>query len=1194
MVPIAIVGVSALLPGANNVLKFWRNVVQKKDLIREVPPTHWSIDDYYDPDPATPDKSYCKRGAFLDPVDFDYREFGIPPNNLNATDTTQLLALIAAKHVLDDATNGNYASMDLSRVGVILGVTNAQELSTYVSARLQTPVLAKSLHKHGIDDALAQEICDTFKSAYVSIQENTFPGLLGNIVAGRIANRFNLGGTNCVVDAACASSLAGLAMAAYELSLHKCDMMITGGADTLNDPFSYVCFSKTPALSLTGDCRPFSQDADGILLGEGLAFFVLKRLDDAERDGDQIYAVIKGIGSASDGRSKSIYAPVAEGQSNAILNAYQSAGYTPDTVELIEAHGTATKAGDVAEFNGLRMAFQHAGDQRKNDCAIGSIKSQIGHTKGAAGAASLLKTVLALHHKVLPPSIKINQVNPQLQTENTPFYFNSETRPWINGHAHPRRAGVSSFGFGGTNFHVTVEEYLGPGKRPRLLPAWTDELIVFSADTPENLLKIIITMRDEVPDNDDYLTYIARTSQLQINTDLPVRLAIVASNNDDLRKKLAASIQHIKQSSQITLMSAQGIYYSQVNDKTAKIAFLFPGQGSQYVNMGKDITSTFSPVRHVWDEFAKSESTPDNRLAKIVFPNPVFNENNRIALEKTLTATENAQPALGLTNIAMFTLIKCMAIKPDYIAGHSFGEIAALCAAGAYHADDMMRIAKKRGEVMALAGKNNEPGAMLAVVCSPDEISSLLAEMELPVTIANYNSPKQITLSGSVQAINTACEKFNERKITCYKLPVSGAFHSRWMEPYAGEFLEFLQTIPANECQTPVYSNATGEVYTSTDSIKQTLAQQLYQPVQFQKIIESMYENGVRIFVETGPGSVLTKLVQQCLPDKPIHTIALDKKGENGITQLWNGLAKLFIAGVNPDFNVVWSEYTEIESPAITEPNPYAVKITGTCNGKPYPEIFENINNETEIKVQEIERYQPVKEVNTVMTQVKNNAIDSSIIQNTKLQLFERFQQQTSDVQNTYQKLMLESHLTYLKTTENTLNALLGMGTDLQTNHTTLVTENVINGNLFSRSSTEEHHQIAAPNNDSLDNSLLTYYNAEPESVSSTPKLNVITTAPSINLSDESQIKTILLKTISEKTGYPVDMLNMDMSLEADLGIDSIKRVEILAGLQEHMPNMPEADPAMISTLRTLNEISRFISDAHAGADQKKSNIGDR
>ena len=330
--PFAVVGVSALFPGSTDTTGFWRDILAGTDLIDDVPPGHWLIEDYYDPDPSAPDKTYGRRGGFLGEVDFDALGFGVPPNLMPSTDTSQLLALIVAQRVLQDAAGEQFESMDRAAISVILGVTSAQELYGTMVSRLQRPVWAKALRESGLPESQVEDVCQRIADSYVPWQESSFPGLLGNVVAGRIANRLDLGGTNCVTDAACASTFSALSMAVNELYLGDSDLVITGGVDAMNDILMFMCFSKTPALSATGDCRPFSDQADGTLLGEGLGMVALKRLEDAERDGDRIYALIRGVGTSSDGRSKSVYAPVAEGQASSLRRAYRSAGYSPSTV----------------------------------------------------------------------------------------------------------------------------------------------------------------------------------------------------------------------------------------------------------------------------------------------------------------------------------------------------------------------------------------------------------------------------------------------------------------------------------------------------------------------------------------------------------------------------------------------------------------------------------------------------------------------------------------------------------------------------------------------------------------------------------------------------------------------------------------------------------------------------------------------
>ncbi|MFU8806293.1 MAG: beta-ketoacyl synthase N-terminal-like domain-containing protein, partial [Bradymonadaceae bacterium] len=602
-VPVAIIGASALFPGSINASGFWRNILAGTDLITDVPETHWLIEDYYDSDPKAEDKTYCKRGGFLPDVDFDPVAFGIPPTAMPSTDTAQLLALVVARQVLEDAFDAQFQTMDKERMSVILGVTAGQELLLQAASRLQRPQWLNGLRESGISGAEADAICDRIANQYVGWQESTFPGLLGNVVAGRIANRFDLGGTNCITDAACASSLSALAMGLNELYLGYSDVVITGGVDCFNDIFMYMCFSKTPALSPTGDCRPFSDQADGTLMGEGLGMFAMKRLDDAERDGDRIYAVVRGLGSSSDGRAKSVYAPLPEGQARAINRAYERAGYEPRTVELMEAHGTATKAGDLAELQGLCLAFETE-EEGRQWCALGSIKSQIGHTKAAAGAAGLFKIVMALHHKVLPPTIKVARPSDKIDFEESPFYVNTEARPWIRDAQHPRRASISSFGFGGSNYHVALEEYTGEGHRAHRIRQRPVELVALSAASVADLLSAGRELAGEsskwTNPTGDLLSFLAKSTQERFDASAPARLALIASSEAELAQRLADALNRIEADPTESFTLPTGVAFG-VGPRQGKLAMLFPGQGSQYVGMGSDLAMAFDSARDVWD-----------------------------------------------------------------------------------------------------------------------------------------------------------------------------------------------------------------------------------------------------------------------------------------------------------------------------------------------------------------------------------------------------------------------------------------------------------------------------------------------------------------------------------------------------------------------------------------------------------------
>ncbi|MGK4007322.1 SDR family NAD(P)-dependent oxidoreductase [Sorangium sp. So ce1036] len=929
--PIAVVGVSAIFPGSLDAHGFWRDILAGTDLITEVPETHWLVEDYYDPDPSAPDRTYAKRGAFLKDVPFDPLEWGVPPSIVPATDTTQLLALIVAKRVLEDAAGGQFESMSRERMSVILGVTSAQELLASMVSRIQRPVWAKALRELGYPEDEVARACEKIASSYVPWQESSFPGLLGNVVAGRIANRLDLGGTNCVTDAACASSLSAMSMAVNELALGQSDLVIAGGCDTMNDAFMYMCFSKTPALSRSGDCRPFSDKADGTLLGEGIGMVALKRLDDAERDGDRIYAVIKGIGASSDGRSKSVYAPVPEGQARALRRAYAVAGYGAETVELMEAHGTGTKAGDAAEFEGLRAMFDESGRADRQWCALGSVKSQIGHTKAAAGAAGLFKAVMALHHKVLPPTIKVDRPNPKLEIEKTPFYINTEARPWVRAGDHPRRASVSSFGFGGSNFHVALEEYTGAAPRALRVRSFPAELVLLSADTPAALADRARALAKDAAAPES-LRFFARESVLAFDGARPLRLGLVATDEADLRRKLEQVAAHLgerpEQALDAPLVRCAG------GEAPGQVAFLFPGQGSQYPGMGADVVMAFDPAREAWDG-AAGVAIADVPLHEVVFPRPVFSDEDRRAQEERLRETRWAQPAIGATSLAHLALLSALGVRADALAGHSFGEITALHAAGALSAADLLRVARRRGELMGAASASSARGAMIAVPRSIDEVRALgLGE----VVVANHNGPKQVVLSGAVEAIEAAEARLRGLGIQARRLDVSAAFHSPLVSEASAPFREFLGGIAVGAPSAPVFSNAEIEPYPGGgDAARDRLARQLAQPVRFVEEIERMYAAGVRTFVEVGPGSVLTNLVGDILSGRPHRAVALDRRGKHGVVSLFDAVARLAVAGVPLDARVLWDGFAAPGDPRAVSKPKLVLSINGSNYGKPYP-----------------------------------------------------------------------------------------------------------------------------------------------------------------------------------------------------------------------------------------------------------------
>ncbi|MDQ3263751.1 MAG: SDR family NAD(P)-dependent oxidoreductase [Myxococcota bacterium] len=1233
--PIAVVGVSALFPGSVDKDGFWRDILSGRDLLTDVPATHWLIEDYYDADPKARDKTYARRGGFLPEVDFDPMAWGIPPSIVPATDTAQLLSLIVAQQVLEDACGSQFKQLPRDRISVILGVTSAQELLGSMVSRLQRPVWVKALREMGLPEVQVVEAAERIASHYVEWQESTFPGVLGNVVAGRIANRLDLGGTNCVTDAACASSFSALAMAVSELRLGQSDLVITGGADTMNDIFMYVCFSKTPALSPTGDCRPFSDKADGTMLGEGIGMVALKRLADAERDGDRIYAVVKGVGSSSDGRAKSVYAPVPEGQASALRRAYEQAGYSPDTVELVEAHGTGTHAGDAAEFEGLRQVFDATGREDRGWCALGSVKSQVGHTKAAAGAAGLFKVVMALHHKVLPPTIKVDRPAPSLAIERSPFYLNATPRPWLRSAHHPRRASVSAFGFGGSNFHLTLEEYAGPAPRPARVRPVGGELVLLSGQGAEAVAEQCRALARDA-DQEGMLAFLARSTQEAFDAGAPARLAIFVESPQMLGRKLTLAAEQLAHGKEFSLPG--GIDFA-LGAPAGPVAFLFPGQGSQYLRMGADLAMGLEPAQRAWERAVAVPLGAPQRLDAVVFPKAAFEDAAREAQQETLTATEWAQPAIGAMSLALLEVLEELGVKPAALAGHSFGEATALCAAGALSKDDFLRVARKRGELMKEAAR--VPGAMTSVSGRREELEPLLAEWRSDVVVANHNSPNQLVLAGTVEAITEVEQRLGERGVAFSRLNVATAFHSPLVSPASIPFRKFLSGIEIGATGVDVLGTASAAPYPSSpDAIRDTLAQQLAAPVRFVDQIEALYARGSRVFVEVGPGRVLTGLVGHILKKRPHRAIPLDRRGGAGFETLGQGLALLSVSGVPVDYRRLWANYAPAQDPRTRKKPAMTLKINGSSYGKPYPPAAgasvlpkpnllppaptasaaprtttpetAPMSASTPLPPPPASGVEPSPSFSlTPLPQVDSNLALAWV------QAFQDSQRQTAEAHAAFQRAMTESHTAFLRSADQSLQglaALLGRGAGLSSG---LHGSPPLPSGQPAASASHPTVQPLAPGVPPRQQPLAVQPMphpfaaqptlqplAMPQPMSQPPAAYAMQPAPSSAQParapaavapasvgapahattssgapglTSAELESLLVGVVAEKTGYPQEMIGLDMDLEADLGVDSIKRVQILAATLERAPGLPEVGANKMAALRTLREILSLL-----------------
>jgi polyketide-type polyunsaturated fatty acid synthase PfaA len=842
--PIAIVGLAGLFPQARDHREYWRNIVEARDCTTEVPADRWDVADHYDPDPAVPDKTYARRGGFVPDVEFDPLEFGLPPTHLGVTSTLQTLGLLVARDLLRDAGALGSAWYDPARTGVVLGVTGPVQLTHPLAARLSTPILKEVVRSCGLTDADAEAIADRYTAAFAPWEENTFPGLLGNVTAGRVANRLGLGGMNSTVDAACAASLSAVRVAIAELVDGRADMMITGGCDTENSIFMYLCFSKTGALSRQDRIRPFDRSADGTLLGEGIGMLALKRLADAERDGDRIYSVIRGIGSSSDGRAKSIYSPRVEGQRLALERAYADADCSPASVELFEAHATGTAVGDTTELTALDAVLRDSTGEARF-AAVGSVKSQIGHTKGAAGAAGLIKLSMSLYHKTLPPTINVDRPHERLSPPDAPLYVNTRTRPWILDPRRPeRRAAASAMGFGGVNFHVVLQEHRPD--RPAVAHR-TAQAYLWHATDVMSLAEAVRT----APPHDDATPVPAEAA----------RIGFVAADQESVeRLRELAAAQLVAQPDAVTWAHPAGIYFRRHALADLKIGALFAGQGAQYVDMGLDAVLNNPVVAGAFDE-----ANAVSPIASVVYPPPVFDADERKDQESALHRTENAQPAIGALSVGQFRYLAELGARFDGALGHSFGELTALWAAGSLSVQGFFRLAAARGA--AMTPPPGDPGTMVAVTATREHVIELLADAP-DLAVCNHNAPEQVVVGGATAAVDEFADRCREQGRTVRSLRVAAAFHTPHVAHASAAFRAAVDDTAIGEPTIPVYANSPDARYSADiDANRATLVRQLTQPVEFVTAIEAMRARGCTVFVEFGPRQVLTQLVGQILAD---------------------------------------------------------------------------------------------------------------------------------------------------------------------------------------------------------------------------------------------------------------------------------------------------------------------------------------
>jgi acyl transferase domain-containing protein/NAD(P)H-dependent flavin oxidoreductase YrpB (nitropropane dioxygenase family) len=1102
---LAIVGMSCLLPGAADLQTYWNNILAKVSAVMEIPADRWDYTRYFNPDPSARDKIYSKWGGFLDDLVFEPLRYGIPPSAMSSIEPLQLLALELVRKALEDAGYGNGPSSP-QRTSVIFGAGGGiADLGSRYAIRAWLP-------------ELMQDAPESVLSKLPEWTEDSFAGILLNVVAGRVANRFGFGGVNFTVDAACASSLAALYSAAQELETRSSDVVIVGGVDTVQNPFGYLCFSKTRALSPRGQCSTFDASADGIVISEGLAAIVLKRLADAEAEGDRIYAVIKGIGGSSDGRARGLTAPSPQGQASALKRAYEKAGFSPASVRLIEAHGTGTVAGDAAEMESLTAVLEGAGASPQS-CAIGSVKSMIGHTKCAAGMAGLIKVALSLHRKVLPPTANVSAPNSRASNPDGVLYVNSEARPWVETFDHPRRAGVSSFGFGGTNFHAVLEEYRG-GYLPEVdsIASRTNpvQLLLWRADSAVALASELRAADQLLAEGGPLIEAAAALWKKAKATERHGRLrpmwnlALVASSRKEAQEQVASVLRELSTGQTEYHNETAGIHFGPSQNMKGQVAFLFPGQGSQYPGMLAGLAMAFPTVRLAFEDADRILAGKFHRsLSEFVFPPPGFTEAEQKAARRVLMQTNVAQPALGAAGAGLSKLLGDFGIEPDFAGGHSYGEFVALHAAGVLSRDTLYRLSEARGRLI-LEEAGSDTGKMAAVAADYDRVAAAIGSCK-GVWIANRNAPLQTVISGSSAGIDCALQMLETAGLATTRIATACGFHSPVVAPAADRLAGILNVAELYSPKLKVFSNTTGGLHSDEPArIAAAMADHLVKPVEFVREIETMYEMGARIFVEVGPNRVLTALTDQILKGRPHRAIACDRPDRTGTTQLFHALAELWAVGADLKLDELYiSRQIVREAPSksawlVNGSRSVALSGTGATTQKRDREAAKSSPSSRNV-IPEASRVPAVNSANV-------HGEDTLV----------RFQR-------TMQKFL------------ETQQAALAI--------------------FHNRSSSAAAGPIEVP-------TVVPPPAAEPlpDEVSSTR----------LPVSDRAE--EVVLRVVSERTGYEVNALRLDADLEADLGIDSIKRTEIASALQaEFLPRGARSETGIVDGLTRVKTLRGWV-----------------
>ncbi|WP_048580713.1 type I polyketide synthase, partial [Streptomyces viridochromogenes] len=912
---IAIVGLGCRFPGAADLRAYWKLLLGGERQFTAVPKDRWNHDTFHRPDdPQAPDSAYTDQVAFLQGVDrFAARHYGLPPRRAEAMDPQHRLALDVTREALDDAGLGR-GGFDRERTGVFFGisVSDYKELAT---ARIRALGLADG----SLGTAADADALNAFKSRSTRdlppVGTFTMPGVLLNMAPATVSRHFGLGGPSFAVDAACSSSLVALDHAVAQLRHGTCKAAVVGGVYVSLTPDSLVGFSRLGALSAAGVCRPFDARADGFVLGEGAGAVFLRPLQDALADGNRVYAVIKGIGSANDGASSGPLTPSAEGQLRAMRGAFDDAGLPPGAASFIEAHGTGTGVGDRVEVEALRRLRTERGGADPDVCYLSSGKALIGHSLSAAGIAGLIKTALVVHHRTVVPQPDVLP-HPDLGLDAAGLRLADTARALPEG-AGPACAAVSSFGFGGTNVHAVLQQAptTAPVRRPTANSTHTarrpaansthtareaePQLALVSAGSPELLREHIADLLGHL-EHTPQASLAALAHTLAGREPLPSRLAIVADSTAEFTERLRRAHRQLAEGARGDLGDGAFAVDAPLPSVARRVAFLYPGQGSQRPGMMRELHERSPDFRDAVDTLGAvaRRHTGVDPADLLYGPAPDLTDDS--GLRRRLAPTEVCQPLLGTVQIATTGLLAACGVAPDVVLGHSVGEFAAAATAGVLPAEETVALLARRGAVLRDA--EGEPRGSMLALQTDEETCRRLVDGRQDVWIACFNEPRQTVVSGAKETLAALRRVCAEAGIATRDLEVSNAFHSPRLAAGDEAMRADLDGRSLTRPRLPLVSCVSGALCDDPDQLRRLWARHASAPVRFTDAVRSAYDTGARVFVQvTGGNSLLSAVRRNLAGHDDVHVIAVDKPAPDGQRGYLSALARLAVLGVDVD-----------------------------------------------------------------------------------------------------------------------------------------------------------------------------------------------------------------------------------------------------------------------------------------------------